>query len=153
MSNAHKKTELAKVKKAATNVGLVALHGYRAFLKAKIVATDVALLSIEGIKKNQNNKPNYAPKEKEDDTMKSFVSALAVLAVTGAAIGAAGYYLYKKEKELNEYEDLLFNDEYMHEYPQTEEEKPSEADVCGEDCHCQAEKAEQAAKDIDIKID
>ena len=43
--------------------------------------------------------------------MKRFLSALAVLAAAGAAVGAAGYYLYKKTNPDENYEDLLVTEE------------------------------------------
>ena len=48
--------------------------------------------------------------------MKRFVSALAVLAAAGVAVGAAGYYLYKKSKAEENYEDLLIEDEMGEEF-------------------------------------
>ena len=141
-----KKLNLANTAKTATSLGITALYGYRSFLKAKVLATDVAIKGLENVKKNQNRKNVYKPIEKEKEAMKSFASALAVLAVTGAAIGAAGYYLYKKEKELNEYEDLLFNDEYMHEYPVEEVKEEAPADQGTE------ENADQGAQEAQADL-
>ena len=43
--------------------------------------------------------------------MKNIIAALAALGTVAATLGAAAYYLYKKDKELSEYEDLLYTDE------------------------------------------
>ncbi|MGN0975841.1 MAG: phosphatase [Gemmiger sp.] len=42
----------------------------------------------------------------------TFGAALAFLAAATGALTAAAIYLYRREKELDEYEQLLFSDEY-----------------------------------------
>lgn len=42
----------------------------------------------------------------------TFGTALAFLAVAAGALTAAALYLHHREKELDEYEKLLFSDEY-----------------------------------------
>ena len=52
--------------------------------------------------------------KKENKDMKNFLAGLTAVAVTGAVLGTAGYYLYKKYNEDKEYDDILFteDDEY-----------------------------------------
>lgn len=96
----------------ARTVGIGALRGYRGVLKTKLLATDMAIKGLEKV----GAKPQLIEIKKENENMNKFLSTAAILAVTGAALGAVGYYLYKKEKELSDYEDLLFTQEYMDEY-------------------------------------
>ena len=99
-----------------------ALTAYKFTLKAKLFAADTAITGLEKIA--HNNQKALVKQQKENDNMKSFLSALTVLAVAGAALGAAGYYLYKKEQELNEYEELLYSEDLAEDYmPQEEPEE------------------------------
>lgn len=41
----------------------------------------------------------------------TFGAALAFLAVAAGVLAAAAIYLYRREKELDEYEELLFSDD------------------------------------------
>ncbi|EFB76395.1 hypothetical protein [Subdoligranulum variabile] len=45
----------------------------------------------------------------------TFGAVLAFLFAAAGALTAAALYLYRREKELDEYERLLFNDEYEDE--------------------------------------
>lgn len=45
----------------------------------------------------------------------TFGAVLAFLFAAAGALTAAAIYLYRREKELDEYERLLFNDEYEDE--------------------------------------
>lgn len=53
----------------------------------------------------------------------TFGAVLAFLFAAAGALTAAALYLYRREKELDEYENLLFSDEYGDE---DEEDEPYE---------------------------
>ena len=50
----------------------------------------------------------------------TFGAVLAFLFAAAGALTAAALYLYRREKELDEYERLLFNDEYDDEEDEDE---------------------------------
>ena len=54
--------------------------------------------------------------------MKRFISGLVALAAAGAAIGAAGYYLYKKNQKPDNGEELLYTEEMGEEFIILEDE-------------------------------
>ncbi|MBQ8604877.1 MAG: hypothetical protein IJ410_08580 [Oscillospiraceae bacterium] len=56
--------------------------------------------------------------------MKRFISGLVALAAAGAAVGAAGYYLYKKNQKPDEGEELLYTEEMGDEFIIVEDEDP-----------------------------
>jgi len=115
---------------AAAKTAQIALYGYRTTLKTKLYAAEKASAALEkAIGKDKNLS---APKnEKERETMKRFISTLAVVAAAGAALGAAGYYL-KKKKETQEadYEELLYSDEMGEDFTI---EEPEETFVVAEE--------------------
>ena len=94
----------------AAKTARTALRGYRLGLRTKIYATDMAISQLDGyakakkVGKIQENK-------KENKDMKNFLAGLTAIAVTGAALGAAGYYLYKKHNEEKDYDDILFTED------------------------------------------
>lgn len=110
-------------KQAALRAAQAGLIAYKFTLKTRLLATDTAITGLKKIA--HNNKKALVEQQKENEKMKSFLSALTVLAVAGAALGAAGYYLYKKEKELNEYEELLYSDDFSGDFDDEEEDDGS----------------------------
>ena len=48
--------------------------------------------------------------------MKRFISGLFALAAAGAAVGAAGYYLYKKNQKPDTEDELLYTEEMGEEF-------------------------------------
>lgn len=102
------KNENARLMAAKT--ARTALKGYRMGLRTKIYATDMAISELEryGRNKRVQNLPEI---KKENNNMKSFLAGLTAVTVTGAILGAAGYYLYKKYNEENKYDDILFTDD------------------------------------------
>lgn len=57
--------------------------------------------------------------------MKHLLAGITVLAAAGAILGAAGYYVYKKNKadeEPADYEELIFTDDAEPEYVEVVEE-------------------------------
>ena len=58
----------------------------------------------------------------------TFGAVLAFLFVAAGALTAAALYLYRREKELDEYEKLLFSDEYDDDddmEPMEDDEEPA----------------------------
>ena len=94
----------------AARTARTALRGYRLGLRTKIYATDMAISQLDTyarakkVGKIQENK-------KENKDMKNFLAGLTAVAVTGAVLGTAGYYLYKKYNEDKEYDDILFTED------------------------------------------
>lgn len=76
----------------------------------------------------------------------TFGAVLAFLFAAAGALTAAALYLYRREKELDEYERLLFNDEYEDEDDYTDDEpvyeKIQEEPVATEDAP--AEESDEA---------
>lgn len=73
----------------------------------------------------------FHPKERKDVvTMKksTFAAIIALLAAIAGALGAAFFYLRRREEELDEYEQLLFSEDYseeMGEMPEQASEEPA----------------------------
>lgn len=135
--------EIKPIKKSSSFAGKamtgteMALLGHRTVLQTKLAATNAAITAVHTMKKKNSNRAQI--ENKENKNMKNFFSALTVLAVAGATLGAAGYYLYKKNKELDEYEDLLYTDELDREFTPTDDT---------------LEKAEEFVEDVkDIAVD
>ena len=68
-----------------------------------------------------------ARKKEETITMKksTFAVILVFLAAVAGALAAAYMYIQRREKELDEYEQLLFSEEFNQEVPEDEEEVPA----------------------------
>lgn len=72
--------------------------------------------------------------EKGEITMKksTFVSLIVFLSAVAGALGAAYLYLIKREKELDEYEQMLFSEEYEDDLSEAPEEDSEEAPKAAE---------------------
>lgn len=70
-----------------------------------------------------------ARKKEDTITMKksTFAVVLVFLAAVAGALAAAYMYIQRREKELDEYEQLLFSEEFNQEVPEDEEEVPAPA--------------------------
>ena len=66
----------------------------------------------------------------------------AFLAVVGGALTAAYVYLRRREKELDEYEKLLFSEEFAQEYRMGECEDEAACAQCMEETFQDQESAE-----------
>ena len=55
----------------------------------------------------------------------TFCIALAFIAAAAGVLTAVALYLRRREKELDEYEQLLFSEEFNQEVPEDEEEVPA----------------------------
>ena len=79
-------------------------------------------------KLRRNVRTAFHPNERKDViTMKK--STFALLAAIAGALGAAFFYLRRREEELDEYEQLLFSEDYsdeMGEMPKQAEEEPAD---------------------------
>lgn len=64
------------------------------------------------------------PRRKEVVTMRKsvFISLMVALAAVAGALAAAFIYLRRREAELDEYEQLLFSEDFSHEEPSAEAE-------------------------------
>ena len=72
----------------------------------------------------------------------TFGAALAFLAAVAGVLTAVALYLYRREKELDEYEQLLFSDEYDDDddmEPMEDDEEPAAP------CHEPAPETDGAA--------
>lgn len=80
----------------------------------------------------RNVRTAFHPNERKDViTMKksTFAAIIALLAAIAGALGAAFFYLRRREEELDEYEQLLFSEDYsdeMGEMPKQAEEEPAD---------------------------
>lgn len=82
-------------------------------------------------------------KKKGVITMKksTFISLIVFLSAAAGALAAAYVYLMKRERELDEYEQMLFSEDY--EDDMAEELEPGDCD-CDCDCGCGCDCAEEA---------
>ena len=95
-------------------------------------------------------------KEKENEIImkKSTFGAMVVgLAAATGALAAGAIYLYRREKELDEYEKLLFSDEFNdsvpEEKPEGEENKETEDDEPEVEVEISLQPAEDEEKPAD----
>ena len=71
----------------------------------------------------------FHPNERKDVvTMKksTFAAIIALLAAVAGALGAAFFYLRRREEELDEYEQLLFSEDYSEETGEMPEQAAEE---------------------------
>ena len=68
----------------------------------------------------------------------TFWALIAFLVAVGAAVAGVLYYLKKREAELEEYDDMLFNEDYLADYLPKDEE-----DCCYDDCCCEEHTEEE----------
>lgn len=97
-------------------------------------------------------------KEKENEIImkKSTFGAMVVgLAAATGALAAGAIYLYRREKELDEYEKLLFSDEFNdsvpEEKPEGEENKETEDDEPEVEVEISLQPAEDEEKPVDAE--
>ncbi len=81
--------------------------------------------------------------------MKRFISGLVALAAAGAAIGAAGYYLYKKNQMPDEGEEMLYTEEMGDEFIIIEDDEET-VEAVAEDM---AETVEDAFAEVKEALD
>ena len=141
-----------KSKKTALIAGGAALKGRRLILKSELRATEAAIKAFE---KMNHRSVKGTVTESEKKSMNNFLALVSVIAAAGATLGAAAYYLYKKDQELNEYEDLLYNDEEDEDFdtddPLTDEDTLQ--DVISDIKEATADLAEKAGEAAVAAID
>ncbi len=77
----------------------------------------------------------------------TFGAVLAFLFAAAGALTAAAIYLYRREKELDEYERLLFNDEYEDEADDDFDEEPVYEKIQEEPVDADMDDATEANED------
>lgn len=75
-----------------------------------------------------------------------FVAAIAALSAAAGALAVGAVYLRRREKELDEYEELLFGDDEMA----PEEEQEVEIEIDSEQV-CEAEAVEAPAEEAPVE--
>lgn len=73
----------------------------------------------------------FRRKKENDVTMKKsvLVAVIAALAAVAGALAAVAVYLHRREQELDEYEKLLFSEEFGEEAAAEAPEAPAEPDA------------------------
>lgn len=101
----------------------------KALLAGKLLLAGITLrLRLHKLKK-MLDRIIHPAKQKEDFIMMkktTFGAILALLACAVGALTAAALYLRRREKELDEYEELLFSTDFNEEVPSDE---PAEEDA------------------------
>lgn len=101
------------VKKSVITSGKVAVAG---FIAGVLSIWNAGRKAIDGVSTFTENK---FKKSKGETKMKksTFVTILVVLAAVAGALGALYLYVLRREKELDEYEQLLFSEDFNDEVP------------------------------------
>ena len=146
MNNPVKNVSVLKIARNMGDVAITALEVYKTILSVKFFAADSLLKTVKLVKNNtakpapsakaQSNpdtNPNNTENVKENTSMKksTFWALIAFLAAVCAAIAGVAYYLKKREAELEEYDDMLFNEDYLADY------MPKDEEGCFDDCCCE----------------
>ena len=146
MNNPLKSISVLKIAKNMGDVTITALEVYKTILSVKYFAADSLLKTVKLVKSNTVKpaaaiKADYKPdvthnnteNVKENTSMKksTFWALIAFLAAVCAAIAGVAYYLKKREAELEEYDDMLFNEDYLADY------MPKDEETCFDDCCCE----------------
>ena len=95
-------------------------------------------------------------KEKENEIImkKSTFGAMVVgLAAATGALAAGAIYLYRREKELDEYEKLLFSDEFNDSVPEEKPEGEENAETEDDEPEVEVEISLQPAEDEEKPVD
>lgn len=143
-----------KMKTYALKAAKGALTGYKRSLIGRVVLADAAIGGIEKYQR-KNSRPNFKAiaqnsVKTEDKDMKNFIAGLTVLAAAGATLGAAGYYIYKKLKNDEEYDDLIYTDEAAENEGEETPEDISEETETREETE-QTEPAEETREEKEEK--
>ncbi len=95
-------------------------------IAGKVVAVVVAARNLNAPKAKR--KKGRCPQRKDVITMKksTFAAILVFLSAAVGALVAAYMYIQRREKELDEYEQLLFSEEFNQTVPSAEEEESHE---------------------------
>lgn len=154
MSNPFKNISAAKIAGNVGDAAVNALEVYKMLLNVKYSAAEELGNVVNSCKNSalaaklssfaQNNTCDKIQEEpeniKEKPTMKksTFWSFVAFVAAVCAAAAAVAYYFKKKQAELEEYDDMLFNEDYLADYmPKDDEYSFDETCCCEDDCCCE----------------
>lgn len=147
MTNFSKSKSLIKFVKGSSSAVIFAFEIYHAFLVAKAYSVKSLLRVMksyrhtEALAKNTQEKlpeiKNIEVKENVPMKKSTFLKIVAFFAFVAAALAGVAYYLKKKEEELNEYEEMLFSDDYLSDY------MPKDEEECCQDGSCCTESAEE----------
>ena len=148
------KFSVIKFAKNVPDIAVTALEIYKIILSVKYFAADNALKAVSLYRKktaysekqpvtSDNVQANEINNDKENKSMKkstAFVLIAFVAAAAGALVAVAAY-LKKKEENLNEYEEMLFNEDYLSDY------MPKDEDSCCFDDDCHSEENSECSCD------
>lgn len=105
------------------------MNGLRRFVRGagKCLLFPTAMLVRQhgkSLQKKAGTLLHLQPKRKDTITMKksTFAAILVLFAAIAGALSAAYLYLRRREKELDEYEQLLFSEDFSHEEPDETED-------------------------------
>ena len=102
------------------------------FYRERLAADKTSTVNAEDVSTDENNNV------KENTSMKksTIFALIAFFAAAAGAMIAVTAYLKKKEQNLKEYEEMLFNEDYLADY------MPKDEDCCCEEEFCCEEQAE-----------
>ncbi|MEG1074285.1 MAG: hypothetical protein RSD01_00980 [Ruthenibacterium sp.] len=85
--------------------------------------------------KKRINAALHPQTRKDTITMKksTFAAVIVFLSAIAGALGAVYLYLRRREAELDEYEQLLFSEDFSHEDAEAEAKAAADAEVYGDD--------------------
>lgn len=140
-----------KMKTYALKAAKGALTGYKRSLIGRVVLADAAIGGIEKYQR-KNSRPSFKAISQnsvktEDKNMKNFIAGLTVLAAAGATLGAAGYYIYKKIKNEEEYDDLIYTDEVSEEDGEPSEDISEESEIKEETAESRQEETPETKEE------
>lgn len=132
-----------KLIKKMGGAAVVGLQVYRNILALKVLSIDLMLKAVKSqhhpLPQKSLPTPIKETKEKKEMKKSNGFAVFMFFAAVCSALGAVAYYLYKKEKELGDYEDMLFSEEYLEGY--MPEDAFTDDDCCADACACDAGKA------------
>ncbi|MBQ5782628.1 MAG: hypothetical protein IIV99_04490 [Oscillospiraceae bacterium] len=161
MDNPFRNISAAGIARSAGDGAVVLLEIYKVVLSTRYFAADSLSKALKlyknklGQVKNalqdktapdENDFEKIKDTEKENKIMKksTLLALVAFLAAVAGALFVVAHYLKKKEADLEEYEDMLFNEDYLSDY------LPKEEGCCEEECCCEEAPAQEANIDIEI---
>ena len=157
------KFSVLKLAKNVPDIAVTVLEVYKMVLSVKYVTADSILKGVKIYQKKQlsgqtaevvqavENKDEIK-NVKENTSMKksTLVALFAFLAAAVAAVVAVAAYLKRKEENLRDYEEMLFNEDYLADYmPKDDEDccccedELCEEEPCTEECCCEENTAQE----------
>ena len=155
------KFSIIKLAKTLPDVAVTALEVYKMVLSVKYITADSLLKAVKLYKNRQVSgktaqvlpaaePQNEIKNVKENTSMKksTIVALFAFLAAAVAAVVAVAMYLKKKEENLREYEEMLFNEDYLADYMPKDDDCSCEEEFCCEEeaegtCCCEENETQE----------